>query len=388
MKKDVIIIGAGAAGLMCAVEAGKRGRAVLVLEHAGKIGNKIRISGGGRCNFTNIGTTDGNYVSNNPHFCKSALSRFAPHDIVAMLEKHDIGYHEKEKGQLFLNNNSMDMIHMLKEECDKAGVRIECNCRILEIKKAGLFTLMTSRGLFRSESLVVATGGPSYPETGATVFGHRIAKQFGIRVSPLRPGLVPFTFRQKDLQEFSDLSGISLDVEVGCNGKKFHDNLLFTRLGLSGPAALQISLYWNKGDTIVIDLLPGLDTYEFFMTRQRSRMEMRNLLSGFFPERFSQKWCDLYIRSKPLNQYSVRELEQISLQLRNWQIIPAGTEGYGKAEVTVGGVDTDELSSKTMEAKKVPGLYFVGEVLDVTGQLGGYNLQWAWSSGYAAGQYA
>lgn len=388
MKKDVIIIGAGAAGLMCAVEAGKRGRAVLVLDHAGKIGNKIRISGGGRCNFTNIGTTDGNYVSNNPHFCKSALSRFAPHDIVVMLEKHNIGYHEKEKGQLFLNNNSMDMIHMLKEECDKAGVRIECNCRILEIKKTGLFTLMTSRGLFRSESLVVATGGPSYPETGATVFGHRIAKQFGIRVSSLKPGLVPFTFRQKDLHEFSGLSGISLDVEVGCKGKRFHDNLLLTRLGLSGPAALQISLYWNKGDTIVIDLLPGLDTYEFFMTRQKSRMEMRNLLSGFFPERFSRKWCDLYIRSKPLNQYSVRELEQISLQLHNWQIIPAGTEGYGKAEVTVGGVDTDELSSKTMEAKKAPGLYFVGEVLDVTGQLGGYNLQWAWSSGYAAGQYA
>jgi predicted Rossmann fold flavoprotein len=388
MKKDVIVIGAGAAGLMCAAEAGKRGRAVLVLDHAGRIGSKIRISGGGRCNFTNTGAAYGNYVSGNPHFCKSALSRFTPGDIIAMLEKHSLGYHEKCKGQLFLNHGAMDMIRMLRKECDAAGVQIECNCRILAIEKDGLFTLTTSRGVFHSGSLVVATGGPSHPETGATVFGHRIAKKFGISVTPLKPGLVPLTFRQKDLREFGDLSGVSLDVEISCNRRSFHDKLLFTRKGLSGPAALQISLYWNDGDPITVDLLPGVDILEFFVKKHSSRVEMRNLLSGFFPERFGRKWCDLSLHSKPLDQYSIKELEQISRRLHNWEITPAGTEGYGKAEVTVGGVDTGEISSKTMEAKKVPGLYFVGEVLDVTGQLGGYNLQWAWSSGFAAGQYA
>ena len=388
MKKDVIIIGAGAAGLMCASEAGKRGRSVLVLDHAEKPGNKIRISGGGRCNFTNIGATHENYLSENPHFCKSALSRFTPHDIVEMLGKHHIGYHEKEKGQLFLNRSSVDMIQMLKDESSKAGVEIVLNCRVLDIRNDGVFMLTTTRGVYKSESLVVATGGLSYPEIGASGFGHTIAKKFGLRITPLRPGLTPFIFRPKDIDTFRDLSGISLDAGMDCHGKKFRDKILFTHKGLSGPAALQISSFWAKGDVITIDLLPDLDVFHFFIARHKSRMEMRNLLSGILPERFIRKWCDLYIVSKPLNQYTVRELENISRQLHNWEITPAGTEGYGKAEVTVGGVDTAELSSKTMETKNVPGLYFVGEVLDVTGQLGGYNLQWAWASGYAAGQYA
>ena len=388
MRNNVIIIGAGAAGLMCAIEAGKRGRSVQVLDHAARIGNKIRISGGGRCNFTNVGAADGDYVSGNPHFCKSALSRFTPGDIVAMVEKHHIGYHEKEQGQLFLNRSAEDMVRMLKKECDGVKVKIECNCRIMETRKDDLFVVFTTRGVFRSGSLVVATGGPSWPATGASAFGHHIARQFGIGVTPLKPGLVPFTLRSHDLREFSDLSGISLGVAIRCNGRIFRDTLLFTRQGLSGPAALQASLVWNKGDILTIDLLPGMDVPEFFRSKQGSRMQMHNLLSGFFPERFSRKWCGLYLDSKPLNQYSQSELERIAERLHNWEITPAGTEGFGKAEVTVGGVDTRELSSKTMEAKKVPGLYFVGEVLDVTGRLGGYNLQWAWSSGYAAGQYA
>jgi predicted Rossmann fold flavoprotein len=388
MRNDVIIIGAGAAGLMCAIEAGKRGRSVLVLDHAARIGNKIRISGGGRCNFTNVSAADYDYVSGNPHFCKSALARFTPRDIVAMIEKHHIGYHEKEKGQLFLNRSAADMVRVLQKECDGAKVKIECNCRIIEIRKDGLFAVSTSRGVFRSGSLVVATGGLSWPVTGASSFGHRIAKQFGIGITPLKPGLVPFTLKPHDLREFRELSGISLDIEIRCGGKRFRDKLLFTRLGLSGPAALQASLYWNEGDVIIIDLLPGMDVRDFFIAKQGSRMEMRNLLSGFFPGRFSRTWCGLYLHSRPLKQYSAGELEYIAHLLHNWEIIPAGTEGYGKAEVTAGGVDTHEISSKTMEAKKVPGLYFVGEVLDVTGQLGGYNLQWAWSSGHAAGQYA
>jgi predicted Rossmann fold flavoprotein len=388
MRNDVIIIGAGAAGLMCAIEAGKRGRSVLVMDHAARIGSKIRISGGGRCNFTNVGAPDCDYVSGNPHFCRSALARFTPRDIVAMIEKHNVGYHEKEKGQLFLNRSATDMVRVLKSECDEAKVKIECNCRITEIRKDGLFAVSTSRGIFRSASLVVATGGPSWPVTGASSLGHGIARKFGLDVTPLKPGLVPFTLASRELREFRELSGISLDVEIRCNGKRFHDKLLLTRAGLSGPAALQASLYWNKGDVITIDLLPGIDLRDFFMSKERSRMEMHNLLSRFFPERFSRTWCGLYFHSRPLNQYSPGELERVAGLLHNWEIIPAGTEGYEKAEVTVGGVDTHELSSKTMEAKKVPGLYFVGEVLDVTGQLGGYNLQWAWSSGYAAGQYA
>lgn len=387
MKKDVIIIGAGASGLMCAIEAGKRGRSVLVLDHSEKIGKKIRVSGGGRCNFTNIDIRPDNYISHNPHFCKSALSRFTPNDFVSLLERHGIRYYEKEAGQLFCKKSSSEVIDMLQRECDKAGVEVRVNCRIGDVKKDDLFTISTNLGTFETESLVVATGGLSYPKLGATDIGYRIAKQFGIKVTSLRPALVPFTLNPHDLKMVRELSGVSINAVVSCSGISFRGDILFTHRGLSGPAILQVSSYWNPGDAININLLPNMDAYELFMERRQSRMEMKNLLSQHLPDRFAQRWCEMHILSKPMNQYSEKELKVIAQQVRNWTIRPAGTEGYNTAEVTSGGIDTDELSSKTMEAKKVPGLYFIGEVVDVTGQLGGYNLHWAWASGFAAGQY-
>ncbi len=387
IKKDVIIIGAGAAGLMCAIEAGRRGRNVAVLDHAGKTGQKIRVSGGGNCNFSNINTGPEHYISGNPPFCKSALSRFTPGDFISLLEKHRIRYHEKEKGQLFCNEGSMLVINMMKEECAETGVEMHLNCRISGINKQEFFKVATGSGTFVSESLVIATGGLSYPKLGATGFGHRIADTFGLKVTPLKPALVPLTFNRNDLNIFSDLSGISVKSRVSCNNKEFCGNILFTHKGLSGPAILQISSYWNNGDVLHIDLLPDVDVHCAIIEKRQSRMEMKNLLALYFPKRFIQKWCEMYIRSKPMCQYTDKELQDIIKRLKDWVIKPAGTEGYSIAEVTLGGVDTNELSSKTMEAKRVQGLYFIGEVVDVTGQLGGYNLQWAWSSGYAAGQY-
>jgi len=387
MKKDVMIIGAGAAGLMCAIEAGKRGRSVLVLDHAGKAGKKIRVSGGGRCNFTNINISPDNYISCNPHFCKSAISRFTPHDIIRMLERHGIKYHEKEKGQLFCDEGAVKIINMLQNECQKADAEILLNCNVLKIKKEDFFIISTNRGTFMAESLVIATGGISYPVLGATDFGYNTARMFGLKIIPARPALVPLTFSLKDMKVFSELSGVSINGVVRCNKKKFQGNILFTHHGISGPAVLQISSYWKQGDAITINLLPGIDASELFMAKRQSRTEMHNLLSQYFPKRFSTKWCALHIQSKQLCQYTERELKNIAHQLQHWEIKPKGTEGYKKAEVTLGGVDTDELSSKTMETKKVLGLYFTGEVIDVTGQLGGYNLHWAWASGYAAGQY-
>ena len=388
IKRDVIIIGAGAAGLMCAIEAGKRGRKVSVIDHAKKTGQKIRISGGGNCNFTNINAGPEHYISQNPHFCKSALSRFTPGDFISLLEKHGIGYHEKENGQLFCNEGSGAVINMLRKECGEAGVEIHLNCRISEINKQKLFKVMINSNAFLSGSLVIATGGLSYPKLGATGFGHKIAEKFGLMVTPLKPALVPLLFNQKDLSSFSELSGVSVKTKVSCNNKEFCGNILFTHKMLSGPAILQISSYWNNGDAVHIDLLPDVDIYGHIIEKRQSRMEIKNLLALYFPKRFIQKWCEMYIRSKPVCQYTDKELEDIVRRLKNWEIKPSGTEGYSRAEVTLGGVDTDELSSKTMAAKKVPGLYFVGEVVDVTGHLGGYNLQWAWSSGYAAGRYA
>ncbi|MDO8446819.1 MAG: NAD(P)/FAD-dependent oxidoreductase [Deltaproteobacteria bacterium] len=387
MKKDVIIIGAGASGLMCAIEAGKRGRSVLVLDHSEKIGEKIRVSGGGRCNFTNIDIRPDNYISNNPHFCKSALARFTPNDFIAMLERHGIDYYEKEAGQLFCRGSSGEIINMLQEECSRMGVEIRIHCRIEDVKRDDLFTVSTNLGTFETESLVVATGGLSYPKLGATDIGYRIARQFGIKVVAARPALVPFTLTPQDLKIATELSGVSINAVVTCHGRSFRGDILFTHRGLSGPAILQISSYWNPGDVININLLPDTDAYDLFMARRQGRMEMHNLLSEFLPRRFAQKWCELYIQSKPLNQYSDKELKAIAQQIHNWTVKPIGTEGYKTAEVTLGGIDTDELSSKTMEAKKVSGLYFIGEVVDVTGQLGGYNLHWAWASGFAAGQY-
>jgi predicted Rossmann fold flavoprotein len=387
-KKDVIIVGAGASGLMCATVAGKRGRSVLLVDHAGRAGNKIRVSGGGRCNFTNITCSHDNYSSQNAHFCKSALARFTPHDIIAMLKKHGIPYHEEENGRLFCNRSSMDIIHMLRRECDEAGVEIRLRCGILGISKNGLFTMRADGNTVHAESLVIATGGLSFPKLGATDYGYRIARQFGLKVTPLQPALVPFTLHPEDLAVFRELSGISIKASVSCNGRCFLENILFTHRGLSGPAVLQSSLYWKKGDPIIIDLFPDADVFALFMEKKQNKITMRNLLSRFFPSRFVGKWCDSYIRSKPLNQCTIKELANIAHLLHHWEITPARTGGFEKAEVTRGGIDTAELSSATMETGKVPGLYFVGEVIDVTGQLGGYNLHWAWASGFTAGQYA
>jgi predicted Rossmann fold flavoprotein len=388
MKKDVIVIGAGAAGLMCAIEAGKRGRSVLVLDHAGSIGQKIRVSGGGRCNFTNIHMAPEKYLSRNPHFCKSALARFSPHDFISMLEKYHIEYYEKEKGQLFCKKNSLDVLRVLQEETKKAGVEMRLKCKVTDVEKGDRFKVLSNQGLFESESLVIATGGLSFPDLGATGIGYHIARQFGLNVTPLGPGLVPFEYNSNDMKILGALSGISLPVRVLCRNMEFQGEMLFTHHGLSGPAILQTSSYWMQGDVLKIDLLPASDALEIFRARHSSRIEMHNLLAELFPKRFASTWCDLRVRSKPLCQYTDKELIGIAGQLHNWEIRPKGTQGYKKAEVTLGGVDTEELSSKTMESRKVPGLYFSGEVIDVTGQLGGYNLHWAWASGYVAGQYA
>lgn len=388
MKKDVIIIGAGAAGLMCAIEAGKRGRSVMLLDHSAKAGQKIRISGGGRCNFTNLNMAPESYLSLNPHFCKSALARFSPQAFINMLEKYGVQYFEKEKGQLFCKKSSLDILRMLEEEAGKAGVETHLKCKVTDIRKKDLFQVITKQGIIESQSLVIATGGLSFSDLGASGVGYHIAKQFGLHVTPLTPGLVPLVFNRNDMKIFAALSGISLPVSVRCRNSGFQGEMLFTHQGLSGPVILQASNYWRKGDVLKIDLLPASDASEIFMARHGSRTEMHNLLAELFPKRFSILWCDLYVPSKPLCQYSKKELTGISEKLHNWKVWPQDTQGYNKAEVTVGGVDTDELSSKTMEAIKVPGLYFVGEVLDVTGQLGGYNLHWAWASGYVAGQYA
>lgn len=387
MKKDVIIIGAGASGMMCAIEAGKRKRPVLVLDHAEKIGKKIFVSGGGRCNFTNINAGHENYFSHNPDFCKSALARFTPQDFIDMVKSHGIRHYEKDKGRMFCEDSSRDIVSMLQRECNEAGVEIRLNCHITGIEKEGSFKLSTDHGMLESVSLVIATGGLSYPDIGATDIGYRIAKQFGLEIAPLKPALVPLTFAQKDLSIFRALSGVSIETIVSCGNRNFRGNILFTHMGLSGPAILQASLYWNKGDDISINLLPDVDAYGLFMERKQGRVEMRNLLSEFFPRRFSQRWCETSFESKPVYQYTNREFKAIAHKIHNWIIKPTGSKGYKEAEVTLGGIDTDELSSKTMESKKVRGLYFIGEVVDVTGQLGGYNLQWAWSSGYAAGQY-
>ena len=384
---NVIILGAGAAGLMCAIEAGKRDRTVLVLERNQVIGEKIRISGGGRCNFTNVITQHEHYLSENPHFCKSALARFTPEDFVALVEKHGIRYHEKVLGQLFCDGSSREIIAMLDKECDDAGVEIGVGCQMSDVRKDERFLVTTNKGVFESDSLVIATGGLSIPKLGATDFGYRLARRFGLNVTDTRPGLVPLTFNKDDRSFFSKLSGVSLDAIVSCDGKAFRENILFTHRGLSGPAILQISSYWNRGDTIAINLSPEVDLHEHFKQVHGSHIELTTALSEFLPKRFAKLWCERHASSMPLHRYSIKELSSIAAQLHGWMLVPEGTEGYSKAEVTCGGVDTNELSSKTMGAKNVPGLFVIGEVVDVTGHLGGYNFQWAWSSGFVAGQY-
>lgn len=388
IKKDVIIIGAGASGLFCAIECGKRGRSVLVLDHAERICSKVLISGGGRCNFTNLNITPDHYLSKNPHFCRSALARFTPLDMLLLLKKHHIAYYEKESGQLFCVRSSAEIVNMLKNECNSAAVDTRLKTRITSVEREENFIVCAGKETFLSDSLVIATGGLSYENLGATGFGHALARHFGLKVTELKPGLVPINFSTHDQKLFRDLAGISLEASVTCMSMKFQGNILFTHHGLSGPAVLQASSYWKKGNSIVIDLFPDKDINAIFLAERRSRMELKTLLGRYFPKRFAETWCDLFAPSKPIIQYSDKELRSIGEGLHAWKINPQGTEGYNNAEVTTGGIDTEGISSKTMEAKKVHGLYFIGEVLDVTGHLGGFNLHWAWASGHAAGQFA
>ncbi|MEW6130160.1 MAG: NAD(P)/FAD-dependent oxidoreductase [Acidobacteriota bacterium] len=388
MTKDVIIIGGGAAGLFCAIEAGKRRRRVLVVEHNPVVGKKILISGGGRCNFTNLYTAPKNYLSANPHFCKSALARYTPQDFIALVEKHRIAYHEKKLGQLFCDGSAQQIINMLLDECRFAGVEIGVGCRVTGVEKsAHSFIIETSQGRVESASLVIASGGLSIPKIGASDFGYRLARQFGLAIQATRPALVPLTFAPQKLEALMNLSGVSVDAIARCNAAEFRENLLLTHRGLSGPAILQISSYWQPGDTIEINLLPELDAESLLLDARTSDLHLVNLLSEHLPRRFAQMWCEQFAPSRAMRTYSNDELTAIAGKLAHWQLTPDGTEGYKKAEVTAGGVDTRMLSSKTMEAREVAGLYFIGEVVDVTGQLGGYNFQWAWASGFAAGQH-
>ncbi len=403
MKTDVIIIGSGAAGMMCAIQAGQRGRSVVLLDHAKKLAEKIRISGGGRCNFTNINTRPENFISANPDFCRSALARYTPQDFIALLQKHNIGYHEKTLGQLFCDDESQAVIAMLRGECEAAGVKRFMSCEIDEInytpepedgepgQQEHRFHVSTSRDDFNAASLVIATGGLSIPKTGATPFGYHVAEQFGIPITKLKPGLVPLTFAPDDWKPYADLTGVSLDVVVSFGKQSFRENMLVTHRGLSGPAILQISSYWQHGEPLHINLLPDLDMQALLAEQKTSKKLLSNFLIQWFPKSFSEVWCaelaaHQQIENRPLNQYNDKERKKIAAQLHDWQVIPSGTAGYGKAEVTCGGIDTRALSSRTMECIEVPGLYFIGEVVDVTGWLGGYNFQWAWASGYAAGQ--
>ena len=386
MSTDVVVIGAGAAGMMCAIEAGKRGRRVLLIDHAEKLGEKIRISGGGRCNFSNIDTRAENFLSANPDFCRSALARYTPRDFIALVEKHGIAWHEKKLGQLFCDGSAQQVIDMLKAECDNARVQWCMPAKVSAVEKRDRFLIATNRGHFECQSLVIASGGLSIPQIGASPFGYRIAEQFGLKVTELRPALVGLTFAPETLAQFGDLSGISVDAVVGCSGASFRENLLVTHRGLSGPAILQSSSYWRPGLELSVDLLPGRDAWKILEGVQASEKLLANVLGEYLPQRFAQRWVESNFENQPVKRFGAPRLREIAERLHDWRICPSGTVGYKKAEVTLGGVDTSELSSKTLEARKQPGLYFIGEVVDVTGHLGGYNFQWAWASGHAAGQ--
>ncbi len=388
---DVIIIGAGAAGLMCAIAAGQRGRDVLVLEGSNKVGKKILMSGGGRCNFTNTNTDDSHFIGSNPHFCKSALSRYTQWDFVSLIEKYDISYHEKALGQLFCDKSSKDVVTLLRNECDIAGVRILTFCSDLAVSRNGAYSVSCSQGKFTCESLVIASGGLSIPKMGASDFGYKIAQQFDLRVIETRAGLVPFTVTGALHQLCERLSGVSCYASVTAGGVSFLEDILFTHRGLSGPAMLQASSYWSPGEYIEIDLLPGTDALADILAAKRegSASLLRSLISQWLPKALVLELQQLFwpdCSERPLGQISDDRLRQITALLHCWSIKPAATEGYRTAEVTLGGVDTDELSSKTMESRKHPGLFFIGEVVDVSGHLGGFNFQWAWASGQAAGQ--
>jgi predicted Rossmann fold flavoprotein len=390
MKVDVLVIGAGAAGLMCAITAGQRGKRVRVVDHANRAGKKILMSGGGRCNFTNLGVTPANFLSANPHFAKSALARYTPWDFIALVEKHGIRYHEKELGQLFCDESSKLIVRMLLDECAAAGVEVRTGCAVTQVAKVdGGFLVQTAEGPVHATSLVVATGGLSIPSLGATGFGYDLARQFGHAVLPTRAGLVPLTLSGKHQERYQDLAGVALPVSEARMGRQsFRAGLLFTHRGVSGPAILQISSYWQPGDDLRLDLSPEVDAADWLVTQRAERpaAELKNVLGDLLPRRLAQRLCELWFPSRPMRQFREAELADIGRQLHDWPIVASGTEGYRTAEVTLGGVDTHELSSSTMESKRVPGLYFIGEVVDVTGWLGGYNFQWAWASGHAAGE--
>ena len=388
---DAIILGAGGAGLYCAITAGERSRRVLVLDHSPKLGGKILISGGGRCNFTNVGASPANYVSRNPHFVKSALSRYRPTDFIVRVEAHGIAYHEKKLGQLFCDVSARDIVAMLESDARAANVDVRLGCAIERAYKTdGEFRIETSQGTFSAPSLVIATGGFSLPKTGATGIGYRLARQFGHSIIETEAALDGFTWKPDDLAIFGALAGVSLDVALTAGGKTFRENVLFTHGGLSGPASLQASLHWHAGENLVADLLPDVaDPMELFLAKKRAgaRTQIRGLLGELFPARFADLLAERYFGGtpEPLPQVSETKLRELCARLKHFEWHPAGTVGYSKAEVTRGGVNTDELSSKTMESRIIPGLYFIGEVIDVTGWLGGYNFQWAWASGNAAG---
>lgn len=404
MKFDVIIIGAGAAGMMCAAQAGARGRRVLLLDHAAKLGERIRISGGGRCNFTNRTVSAENYLSQNPHFCRSALARFTQHDFIGMMDKRRIAYHEREHGQLFCDESAEQIIDMLRDACDDAGVQWAMNCPVHGVDRSDggnghPYAVDTARGRFFGQSLVVATGGLSIPKIGATPFGYKLAEQFGLAVVPPRPALVPLALGPELLEPLKPMAGATLDAVAGFDEAQFRENVLITHRGLSGPAILQVSSYWQmqeyrseKKRPVEIDLLPGIDASRWLDEHRQGRIHLPNLLAEHLPRRFAQEWCLLQggekMASRPIGELSKKELEAAARALNAWPLMPSGTLGFAKAEVTLGGVSTDALSSKTMEARAVGGLYFIGEVVDVTGWLGGYNFQWAWSSGWVAGQFA
>ncbi|MDO9049441.1 MAG: NAD(P)/FAD-dependent oxidoreductase [Methylobacter sp.] len=389
-ETDVIIIGAGASGLMCAIEAGKRGRKVLVLDHANKAGKKILMSGGGRCNFTNYSIEPDNYISHNPHFCKSALSRYTQWDFLALIGRYRIPFHERDHGQLFCDESAKDILDMLLAECSKVGVVVQLNTGIDSVERpADRFYLKTGHGNFTCQSLVVATGGLSIPKMGATPFGYKIAEQFGINVLPTRAGLVPFTLQPEDKERFSALTGIAVPCVVSNKRQSFSENVLFTHRGLSGPAILQISSYWHAGEEIVINLLPQVNLEAELKSKRQQKLKnkLKTILEGYLPKRLISSFLPEDLLDLSLQDLSDKQVQRVADQFHNWTIKPNGTEGYRTAEVTSGGVDCDAVSSKTMESKQVQGLYFVGEVLDVTGWLGGYNFQWAWSSAWCAGQY-
>lgn len=389
---DVIIIGAGAAGLMCAATAGQHGRRVLLLDHAQKIGEKIRISGGGRCNFTNIYAAPDAYLSQNPHFCKSALKQYTQYDFIDLVKSYGIVYHEKKLGQLFCDESAQHIIDMLLDECKKAEVRLDRDVSVEKVSRqeGGAYRLVTSAGEYTASSVVVATGGLSIPKIGATKFAYSIAQEFGLKMIPPRAGLVPLTFQNELLEFCKELSGISVDANVSYGKTSFREGLLFTHRGLSGPSILQISSYWQEGEDISINLLPDLDV-EIYLKDQRQhnpKMNVPKAIEDLLPARLAQKICEELQITGKLGEISDKNISRMAARLNDWRVKPSGTEGYRTAEVTLGGVDTDELSSKTMEVKKYPGLFFIGEAVDVTGHLGGYNFQWAWSSGVVAGRNA